>query len=414
MNRYKIYFLLALFLLVLVNIKKATGEEPGEKVQYYYNRALRFFVRGECRKAIEECEKSLAINPNHRDSIKLIGRAKEEIKKWREYLEKEKESFPISSPASKAINLNTVTFKTLVSLPEIDEEKARSIIEYRRMHSGIKSIEELEKVLGPATAISLKESVPIYTVPQEVWESRLTKNISDLGIQQLIVKSFNLNGYAIYITFPDGGNMLIDTGSKGDAGKLVRLIKNEITQNLTKYEFVEMFGKKVRIDWVVITNPTPKHAGGLKKIIENFQVREVISPLSTVEMKENFYFGKLRELLRREKITYTNLSKGGEVDLEQIISPVKLKILNLGRGKKKDLSLRFSYLDFSLLILSGIQNEREVEILKKYENSLRSTVLFSDTFRGDFKEHIASYFINPLNKSVVVSDGCLFYIEKIE
>jgi len=46
------------------------------------------------------------------------------------------------------INLNTADIDLLVSIPGIGEKLARSIIEYRNLHSGFNDLEELKGIKG--------------------------------------------------------------------------------------------------------------------------------------------------------------------------------------------------------------------------------------------------------------------------
>jgi beta-lactamase superfamily II metal-dependent hydrolase len=235
------------------------------------------------------------------------------------------------------------------------------------------------------------------------------EDMDSLSVEQLVIKVFPVRGHAVYLTFPDGGNMLIDTGRKNDARKLARLLKKEITADEGKFGLMGILGWKPRIDWVVLTGAGADRTGGLEKILTKFRVRKVIS-YANMDLKEMIKDKNLELRLRRLvdviltlNIDHVNLAAKEEVDLEQVVSPVHLIAID----SKKNLSLRLKYADFSFVFLSDADKNTQLKIAVNNVNSIKSTVLYTGgSLTQSLKREISPKFsVSNADDITFVTDG---------
>lgn len=92
----------------------------------------------------------------------------------------------------------------------------------------------------------------------------------DLDKDYLFVKQLDVgNADCAFIKLPNGETVLIDTGTPESSEKLVNFLKE---QNLKKSD------DKYVIDHVIITHGHSDHIGGLRAVLENFEVKEVYIP----------------------------------------------------------------------------------------------------------------------------------------
>jgi competence protein ComEC len=103
----------------------------------------------------------------------------------------------------------------------------------------------------------------------------------DLGKDYLFVKQLDVgDADCAFIRLPNGETVLIDTGTPESSEKLVNFLKE---QNLKKSD------DKYVIDNVIITHGHSDHIGGLKAVLENFEVNKVYLP--TIARMQNWAAG---------------------------------------------------------------------------------------------------------------------------
>lgn len=162
-------------------------------------------------------------------------------------------------------------------------------------------------------------------------------------------------GDAIFITFPWGGNMLVDGGEGGqwDRGEKVVL-------PALRYWGVS------KIDLLILTHPHSDHLGGLIKVLENIPVRMVID---SGQMHTSYSYEKFLSLIDEKNIPYTVVKSGDEITGYR---GVKIMVVNpphpFFQGTDSDLNnnsivLRIVYREVSLLLTGDIERETERRIL---------------------------------------------------
>ena len=143
----------------------------------------------------------------------------------------------------------------------------------------------------------------------------------DIDVPYLYVKSLNVgNADCAFIRLPNGETALIDTGVPESSEKVVNFLKS---QNLKKS------GSRYKINYVLITHGHSDHIGGLRAVLENFDVDKVYMP-SIAKMK-NWYSGIETteqnkadiEMLKYDYEVYKDAEKAMEENGKEFVNTVK-------------------------------------------------------------------------------------------
>ncbi len=103
----------------------------------------------------------------------------------------------------------------------------------------------------------------------------------DINVPYIYVKSLSVgNADCTFIKLPNGETALIDTGTPESAQKVVEFLNG---QNLKKGN------EKSKIDYILITHGHSDHIGGLRTILENFEIGKVYMP--TIAKMKDWYSG---------------------------------------------------------------------------------------------------------------------------
>ncbi len=200
-------------------------------------------------------------------------------------------------------------------------------------------------------------------------------------------------GDSAFVKLPDGTNLLIDGGPYGknyDSGSRVIapfLIKSGID----------------KLDLVVATHPDNDHIGGLTYIIDNFNVRKVITGFYGLESPTS---NNLIERLERRNIKY------GDAVIGNIYNNGDISVESLNQGtygiydsqmNNNSVVIKITFKDASFLFTGDIQEEAELSLVNSGKD-LKTTVI-KVPHHGDEKSSSFRFLRATQPKVGVISVG---------
>ena len=156
----------------------------------------------------------------------------------------------------------------------------------------------------------------------------------------------------------NGKSMLIDAGTNDTKDEFVKMIKDEGI---------------AKIDYVVGTHPHEDHIGGLDKVIDNFEVGDIIIP--GVEHTTKTFESLVKSAAKKEK-KIKKAIPGMEIDLGE---GTKVEVFSPGKDEYKDLNnyspiIKITYGENTFLFTGDAEKEVEKEVING-GNDLKSDVL---------------------------------------
>jgi len=169
------------------------------------------------------------------------------------------------------------------------------------------------------------------------------------------------NADCIFVRSPSGKTMLIDAGESDD------------------YEKIDSYLKRAgvtRIDVLVATHPHNDHIGGMRQIVENYEIGAIYMPRVTHNTST---YENLLEAIS-DKGMKIKTAKGGDNSAIDFDSSVSVRILAPLGDDYSDLNnysavLRLDYNNSSFLLAGDAGSVSEKEMLKEYPDLLRADVL---------------------------------------
>ena len=139
------------------------------------------------------------------------------------------------------------------------------------------------------------------------------------------------------------------------------------------------------IDYICISHFDSDHCGGFKYLLENMKIKNIII---SKQNESTSNFEEIISIAKEKRINILSVVEGGIINIDKY---VKFKILSPGKTLTNDINdnsivMKLEYINFSCLFTGDISQEVEENLVKKYGNDLKSTILKVAHHR--FKEFI--------------------------
>lgn len=206
----------------------------------------------------------------------------------------------------------------------------------------------------------------------------LTVNFLDVG-----------QGDCEFIQLPDGKCMLIDAGVLDSAGKIASKISE------LGYE---------KIDYLIATHPHADHIGGMKRIVENFEIGEIYMPKASTNTKT---FENLLQAISDKGLSI-NTAKAGKILYES--DDLKIEFLAPISDSYKDLNnysavIRLQYGNNVFLFTGDAEELAESEILNAYSKSALKADVLKVGHHGSSTASSVDFINSVLPKYAVIELG---------
>lgn len=176
-------------------------------------------------------------------------------------------------------------------------------------------------------------------------------------------------GDCIYITFPDGKNMLVDTGSDYSY--------DEVKDGLAKLCVKEL-------DCLVITHPHGDHMGCAAKLLENVFAKELwipdinAQPVIEAEKQRLVEYYELIDNAEKNGTKIVRVADGDEFDIGGcsvlVINPVRTDEPAVDMNENS-VAFKLTYKENSALLCGDISDKSEKRLAEKYGSLLKCDLL---------------------------------------
>lgn len=175
--------------------------------------------------------------------------------------------------------------------------------------------------------------------------SENSKNVSNENKMQIHFLDVG-QGDSIFLELPNQETMLIDAGESNQSSKIIHYIEN--------------LGYR-KIDYVIATHPHTDHIGGLKEIIETFEIKSIYMPkvISTSNTYEN-----LLMTIQNQNLKIKNAYSGVKIITQEnfeveIIAPTKTTYQKLNNYSAV---IKITYKDHTFLFMGDAEEESEKQL----------------------------------------------------
>lgn len=219
-----------------------------------------------------------------------------------------------------------------------------------------------KNLIATVIIISILSVISIFA---PVFNNLLFNGLFDMHIvtqSNLFVHFISVGqGDAVAINLPDGKLALIDAGTLESNVTLTNYIQTNVLNNATNKQ----------IDYLILTHFDDDHIGGARRIIENFNVKNIfLSPFEVQSEQANLLLATIKT---------KNLNQIINKDGETIVGK-DYKFTFYGPITYKDSNdscpiIKLNCNNFNFLFTGDISSEKESELLLAYPNQFKCDVL---------------------------------------
>lgn len=156
----------------------------------------------------------------------------------------------------------------------------------------------------------------------------------------------------------NGENLLIDGGKRSTSDKVVGYLENQGVEE---------------INYVIGTHPHEDHIGGLIKVLDNFDVKNIMLPEVT---SNTIVFEDLLDAIERSNIKIRTPEVGGKLDSKNMdISVLAPNSEKYSLTNDYSIVLRLEHGKNSFLFTGDAEKKPEIEMAEEHKGRLKSDVL---------------------------------------
>ena len=170
-----------------------------------------------------------------------------------------------------------------------------------------------------------------------------------------------VNGDSTLVISPKGKKILIDGG--------------EADQNIL---IPYLLARKIKtLDYVIVSHFDSDHSGGIKEVLENLKVKNLVISKQIEETEE---CDNILKIANKKKVKIIFVEAGQKLNIERKISftilwPDKNELISENPLNNNSIVAKLTYGEFQMLFTGDIEQIAEEKIVEKYGGNLKSIIL---------------------------------------
>ena len=170
-----------------------------------------------------------------------------------------------------------------------------------------------------------------------------------------------VSGDSTLVISPKGKKILIDGG--------------EVDQNIL---IPYLLARKIKtLDYVIVSHFDSDHSGGIKEVLENLKVKNLVISKQIEETEE---CDNILKIANKKKVKIIFVEAGQKLNIERKISftilwPDKNELISENPLNNNSIVAKLTYGEFQMLFTGDIEQIAEEKIVEKYGGNLKSIIL---------------------------------------